>query len=49
MIEMDTQHPNYGFARHKGYGTKLHRQQLETFGPTTIHRYTFAPLRKPLL
>ncbi len=49
MIEMDAQYPGYGFARHKGYGTEYHRHQLEALGPTAVHRYSFAPLRKTLL
>lgn len=49
MIEMDNQYPDYGFARHKGYGTEYHRHQLEALGPTAVHRYSFAPLRKTLL
>ena len=45
MIEMDRRYPEYGFARHKGYGTRAHRQALLRFGPTPIHRRTFAPVR----
>lgn len=49
MIALDAQYPEYGFARHKGYGTAYHRQALEQFGPTPEHRLTFAPLRAALL
>lgn len=38
--------PGYGFAAHKGYGTKQHREALEKLGPTPIHRFTFKPLAK---
>jgi len=49
MIALDTKYPEYGFARHKGYGTAYHRQALEQLGPTPEHRLTFAPLRATLL
>jgi len=45
MLEKDEQYPGYGFAAHKGYGTKTHRQSIAHFGPTPIHRMTFAPMR----
>ena len=41
MIEMDTLYPQYGFAVHKGYGTRAHMQALEEFGPCPLHRRTF--------
>ncbi len=37
--------PNYGFARHKGYGTKFHINAIKTFGPCKIHRKSFEPVR----
>ena len=45
MTEMDTQYPGYGFAQHKGYGTRLHQQALAQLGPSAIHRMTFEPVR----
>lgn len=45
MIEMDRIYPCYEFARHKGYGTELHRERLREFGPCREHRFTFAPIR----
>jgi ribonuclease HII len=45
MIELDRQHPGYGFARHKGYGTREHLDALARLGPCGIHRRSFAPLR----
>ena len=45
MIEMDSLYPDYGFAKHKGYGTELHRQHLQEFGPCELHRRSFAPVR----
>ena len=46
MIDLDMQYPEYGFAKHKGYGTKLHLEALAEFGAIKHqHRYSFAPLR----
>lgn len=45
MIAMDRIYPCYEFARHKGYGTELHRARLREFGPCREHRFTFAPIR----
>ena len=39
--ELDAQYPQYQFAKHKGYGTKLHYQMLDAFGPCPAHRKTF--------
>jgi ribonuclease HII len=44
MLELDAQYPDYNFAKHKGYGTKLHYEMLELHGPCPAHRKTF--LRK---
>jgi ribonuclease HII len=44
MMELDTQYPGYGFARHKGYGTQIHQQALAQLGPSAIHRRTFEPV-----
>ena len=41
MAELDGQYPGYGFARHKGYGTKAHYAALDALGPCPIHRKTF--------
>ncbi|MDO8592192.1 MAG: ribonuclease HII [bacterium] len=41
MMEMDKMYPNYGFAAHKGYGTKLHLEKLKQFGHCPIHRQSF--------
>lgn len=45
MIEYDAQFPAYGFAKHKGYGTKDHLAAINKYGPCSIHRKTFAPLK----
>lgn len=38
-------YPLYGFEQHKGYGTALHRQALERWGPCPLHRRSFFPVR----
>jgi ribonuclease HII len=45
MLELDKIYPRYEFARHKGYGTEVHRERLREFGPCREHRQTFAPVR----
>lgn len=40
-LEIDKEYPEYGIARHKGYGTKEHIEALKKFGPTPHHRRTF--------
>lgn len=45
MLELDKIYPRYEFARHKGYGTEVHRQKLQEFGPCREHRQSFAPVR----
>ena len=39
--ELDGQYPQYQFAKHKGYGTKLHYEMLDRYGPCPQHRRTF--------
>ena len=41
MEQYDALYPEYGFARHKGYGTKAHIEALKEYGPCPIHRRTF--------
>ena len=41
MQEMDARYPQYQFAKHKGYGTKLHVELLRRYGPCPIHRRSF--------
>lgn len=41
MVEMDVLYPQYGFAKHKGYGTKAHYEMLRQFGLCPIHRRSF--------
>ncbi len=44
MTFYDTLYPHYQFSRHKGYGTTLHRQALQMWGPCILHRLTFNPV-----
>jgi ribonuclease HII len=41
MLEMAEKYPEYGFSRHKGYGTALHYEALQKYGPCEIHRRSF--------
>ncbi len=44
MLELDRDYPQYAFARHKGYGTKLHLTRLRQHGPCPHHRTSFKPV-----
>lgn len=48
MVAMNQEFPAYGFAQHKGYGTKQHLAAIHEFGPCKHHRKTFAPVRQLL-
>ena len=48
MIEMEGAYPGYGFARHKGYGTRIHRAALDRLGPCQLHRRSFRPILERL-
>jgi ribonuclease HII len=45
MVDMDNTYPGYGFAKHKGYPTKVHMEALKQLGPTEIHRLSFKPVQ----
>ena len=45
MEQYDKTYPEYGFAVHKGYLTRLHKEAIETYGPCPIHRRSFVPIR----
>ena len=49
MDRLDALHPGYGFARHKGYGTKEHQAALHSLGVSEIHRKSYAPIRALLV
>jgi len=46
MEEFDQIYPQYGLAQHKGYGTPEHLEALRRHGPSPLHRYSYAPVRK---
>ena len=46
MRELDRRYPVYGFAAHKGYGTKFHTQALLEHGPSPVHRRSFRPVQE---
>ncbi|MDY0339765.1 MAG: ribonuclease HII [Coriobacteriia bacterium] len=43
MTDIDARFPVYGFAGNKGYGSAAHMEALRTYGPSTVHRLSFAP------
>ena len=49
MVKLDAEHPAYGFAKHKGYGTAHHLKALAEHGPCPAHRRSFAPVREQQL
>lgn len=49
MQALDTRYPGYGFAKHKGYGTALHRAALRRLGPCPQHRRSYRPVASALL
>ena len=50
MKELDSKYPQYGFAQHKGYGTREHLIALSKYGPIEgIHRHTFAPIKNLII
>ena len=48
MLELHKQYPEYGFDKHKGYPTKVHREILNEIGPCPEHRRSYAPVRDAL-
>ncbi|MCB1215568.1 MAG: ribonuclease HII [Deltaproteobacteria bacterium] len=46
MTSQEAHYPQFGFAKHKGYGTKQHREALSQYGITPLHRKTFAPVKQ---
>jgi len=49
MRELAERYPQYGFAKHMGYGTKAHLEALARYGPCPVHRRSFAIIRQPRL
>lgn len=48
LLELDARFPGYGFAAHKGYPTRAHRDALARLGPCPEHRRSYAPVRRAL-
>ncbi len=48
MVELDAKHPEYGFAKHKGYPTKVHMEALQEHGVLPEHRKSFKPVKEAL-
>lgn len=48
MLDLHEQYPAYGFDKHKGYPTRVHREILKSIGPCPEHRRSYAPVRKAL-
>ncbi len=48
LLALHAEYPAYGFDRHKGYGTAAHLEALRQFGPSPVHRRSFAPVREQL-
>jgi ribonuclease HII len=46
LVQWDQVFPQYGLRQNKGYGTGDHLAALERFGPTTLHRFSFEPVRR---
>lgn len=48
MISMDEKYPGYDFAKHKGYDTKAHQENLMALGPCEIHRFSYRNVQQAL-
>ena len=48
MYDLDKEHPEYGFAKHKGYPTKLHLENLKKYGVLDNYRFSYKPVKKIL-
>ena len=49
MDELAIKYPEYGFEKHKGYPTKLHKEALKKYGVLDIHRKTYKPVQEVLI
>ena len=49
MLDLHEQYPEYGFDKHKGYPTKVHREILKSIGPCPEHRRSYAPVRDAIV
>ena len=48
MEDYDREYPNYGFAKHKGYGTREHIEAIQKYGVCPLHRKSFEPIKSML-
>ncbi len=48
MRQLDKKIKGYYFSKHKGYGTRLHRERLKKLGPSSVHRINYSPIKKAL-
>ena len=48
MVELDKEYPEYGFAKHKGYPTKLHLEMIKKYGILDNYRFSYKPVMKVL-
>lgn len=46
IVEAAKLYPQYGFEKHKGYGTKAHKEALQKYGPCEIHRFSYKPVKE---
>lgn len=46
MLDLDKLYPEYGFAKHKGYGTREHIEAINKYGVLMVHRKSFSPIKK---
>jgi ribonuclease HII len=46
MKKIHKKFPNYGFSKHKGYATELHKKMLKKYGPCEVHRNSFRPIKE---
>ncbi len=49
MKELAKKFPEYGFEKHKGYGTKIHMEALKMHGPCKIHRMSYKPVKESII
>lgn len=49
MEDVDKKYPEYGFIKHKGYGTKMHLEKMREYGVLPIHRKTYKPVAEEIL
>ena len=48
IVEAAKLYPEYGFEKHKGYGTKAHKEALQKYGPCEIHRFSYKPVKESI-